>query len=260
MNDLYVCVKHINNFRYAIHFLSLYKREEVDMLVDTLMENTKLVDVKINSAKSIVYFSAKKVVSFIDFLGEFRMKGQGQGGSGNLSYDKSFSLFEQMYNLVNGLQERGYSLSVLDIKNMIVIDDSVFLYLGIEHIVPLNEREEFACIQPFYKNIYELCSPELLNIKKLPCFISSKSIYYSIGLLIFYCLFGHDDWDARGDEECSARGDEECSAGGDEECSARGVNQEQIESELQKIESTKLYWILLSCLKMDPEERNIILV
>jgi len=227
------------------------------MLVDTLMENIKLVDVKTNSSKSIVYFSAKKVVSFIDFLGEFCRKGQ--GGSGNLSYDKSFSLFEQMYNLVNGLQERGYSLSVLDIKNMIVIDDSVFLYLGIEHIVPLNEREEFACIQPFYKNIYELCSPELLNIKKLPCFVSSKCIYYSIGLLIFYCLFGHDDWDARGDEECSARGDEECSARGDEECSSGAVNQEQIESELQKIESTKLYLILLSCLKMDPEERNIIL-
>jgi len=62
-----------------------------------------------------------------------------------------------------------------------------------------------------------------------------------------------------GDEECSARGDEECSARGDKECSANGtqLTTEQIESELQKIESTKLYWIILSCLKMNPEERKI---
>jgi hypothetical protein len=163
-----------------------------------------------------------------------------------------------MYLSVNRLQEKGYSFTGLDINNIIVVNDSVFLCLDIEHLVPLNENGDIRCIQSFSSSSQKLYSPEILKIKKLPCLVSSKCIYYSIGLLIFYCLFGYEGW-LMGDEECSARGDEECSARGDEECSANGteLTTEQIESELQKIESTKLYWILLSCLKMDPEERKI---
>ena len=251
--SLYVCVKHINNYRYAIYFPSFYKSEETNVLVDIFIENTKLVDVKTNSSKNIIYFSAKKVVSFLDFLYEKKCL-----DNSKLSYKDSFSLFEQMYLCVNELQEKGYSFTGLDINNLIVVDDSVFLCLDVEHLVPLNENGDIRCIQSFSLSSQKLYSPEILNIKKLPCLVSSKCIYYSIGLLIFYCLFGYEGW-MMGDEECSARGDEECSARGDKECSANGtqLTTEQIESELQKIESTKLYWIILSCLKMNPEERKI---
>ena len=74
-----------------------------------------------------------------------------------------------------------------DIANIIVIDNNKFVYVC-DDLVQLN-NDKILITKPFTKT-NTLLSPEALNINTIPSKIHYTSVYYSLGLLITFCMTG----------------------------------------------------------------------
>jgi len=129
-------------------------------------------------------------------------------------------------------------------KDIIVIDDEKFAFLGNELVVKLeSEGSEQTIISCPYLNTDFFFSPEMLIIKELPSFIHYKTSYFSLGCLFIYVLTGNDDFykEYLGD-----------------------LNQWQKKLleplNDHPIKDTKLYWIICRCLKDEPTERSLIFI
>ena len=66
-------------------------------------------------------------------------------------------------------------------KNVLVLDEEIFLYLSNDDLVK-REDEELLIISPFLLEDY--ISPELQSITSIPTKINYKTVFYSLGLLI----------------------------------------------------------------------------
>lgn len=110
-------------------------------------------------------------------------------GSEKLSYDEAmnmaFCLGQQIYHF----EKNGFGCFHLDPNKIFVIDDGrVFIYLG-EDLKPIFSNSDGLCVieisTPFSKiNRISRLAPELLQVESLPCEISHKCVYYSLGSLI----------------------------------------------------------------------------
>jgi hypothetical protein len=73
-------------------------------------------------------------------------------------------------------------------ENVIVIDDSNFLYLpSHSELYQINSDNNILITTPFYSKDFYL-SPEMYIIKEIPSYIHYKCVYYSLGCLLIDCL------------------------------------------------------------------------
>ena len=115
-------------------------------------------------------------------------------------------------------------------ENIIVIDNSKFIYLSLNHLKKIIEETELIkFIAPFDRDGF--VSPELLEVKSVPSTINYRTIYYSLGLLIMDCLFDYINQDI-------------------------DIN-EEINNILNPIKETKLFYLIKRCLHEDPTCRVI---
>jgi hypothetical protein len=85
-------------------------------------------------------------------------------------------------------------------ENIIVIDNSKYMYLSLNHLKKIDEKTELIRFTaPFDRDGF--VSPELLKIKSVPTTINYRTIYYSLGLLIIDCLFDYKENDINNLEE-----------------------------------------------------------
>ena len=85
-------------------------------------------------------------------------------------------------------------------ENIIVIDNSKFIYLSLNHLKKIDKKTELIqFIAPFDRDGF--VSPELLKIKSIPTTINYRTIYYSLGLLVLDCLFDYKENDTSNLEE-----------------------------------------------------------
>jgi len=101
---------------------------------------------------------------------------------------KKFSYELSLRMLLSLSKQLSYFLTKTDVcffkynpKNVLVIDEEIFLYLSNDDLVK-REDEELLIITPFLWKDY--VSPELQSITSIPTKINYKSIIYSLGLLI----------------------------------------------------------------------------
>lgn len=127
----------------------------------------------------------------------------------------------------------GYNLYGLDLDDIIVIDNN-YILTNLSYMLPIkNEYMEIflPLKKPYFSN------PEIFKIKELPSKVSIKSVYYSIGLLVVYCLI--NEYLLVGNELM--------------------LNKE-IKDKLCKIYGRKIYWFLLRCLEDNPDNRQMLLI
>ena len=133
------------------------------------------------------------------------------------------------------LEKHGYSFYALNVEDIIVINDSIFVCINSNLIKAFKEG---TCLLSFYKpydrpkhigTSLTFFSPEL-DKKVLPAIVSYKTAYYSLGALIIYCLFGSD------------------------------IKNKNIDEILLPIKYSKLYWFLKRCLDENPKNRYLIYV
>tara|TARA_X000000368_G_scaffold269224_1_gene213314 strand:+ start:50 stop:763 length:714 start_codon:yes stop_codon:yes gene_type:complete len=163
-----------------------------------------------------------------------------------LSYRHLKQLFTNLGKQFESLEKDGYSHLFLKSNDIVRIEidntsqlggtgnDIFFLYLNTDKFLPINDNI-IKMDRPFIKdNLF--ISPELNKVKSFPVDISSKSLYYSLALLICYC--------GNVGNRTSLT-----------EYHKFKFDYEKIKLYLSNIENTKLYWSLLRCLKYKPEER-----
>jgi hypothetical protein len=133
---------------------------------------------------------------------------------------------------------------------ILVIDDSIYVCLDINLVQQMDDTSKNIIFRsPFDKHKGRLgfYAPEILNIETLPSSVSYKVFHSSLAGLVIYCLFGKHIFENREEEERDREIKEE-------------KQEEEVESILNPIKYTKLYWFLLRLTSQDIEERNLILI
>ena len=156
-----------------------------------------------DSSFSKLYFCANKVQTLTDYLLQNKF-----------SFDSAINMIQSLTAQQLFLEDLQYTFFSLFIEDIIVIDEKIFI-----NTLPNIKQIQTNSIQfnsPFIRN--EFISPEMKNIDSLPAIISYKTIYFSLGALIYYCL----------------------------------------KKDYSTFYGTKLYWFLLKNSNIDINKRNLI--
>jgi hypothetical protein len=152
----------------------------------------------------------------------------------NVKYQKTLDLILSLGQQLEYLIEtENVSFYEYNPENIIVIDEKIFVYFS-NNVMRVSSSSSSSSGKrtmefrfPFIRAPHLLISPELTKIQSIPCTINHKTIYYSLGLLSTFFLLN-----------------------------------ERIEEfhldELNFLKNTKLYWLLLRCLDLDPLKRTIV--
>ena len=145
----------------------------------------------------------------------------------NVKYQKTLELILSLGQQLEYLIEtENVSFYEYNPEKVIVIDGTIFIYLS-NHLTNMNKKRTMEFTFPFIRAPHLFISPEMAKIQYIPCTVHHKTIYYSLGLLSIFFL----------------------------------LNQQIGEFHLDQIDflkNTKLYWLLLRCLDLDPLKRTIV--
>jgi len=134
--------------------------------------------------KSSIFVSCESIKPFYNYLIE---------NENLLTYEQCLQIINSLSIQINYLYENKYGFHSFNLNDLIVIDDNIILIINSEKLlkIDIHRNDEMLHVCK-YIDINNECfnNPEILNINELPCKISHKCIYYSLGLLIIHCLFG----------------------------------------------------------------------
>jgi hypothetical protein len=152
-----------------------------------------------------------------------------------ISYRHGKILFINFLLQLNSLEKNGFGIINLDLNDFIVINkdkeryNTAIVFINSNKIYKL-ENNHFIFEKPSEVSKLMSCpfnSPEIENIKNIPVRIHKKTIYYSIGKMITYCI----------NNEIKLN------------------DKESFEKALSSIFESKLYYGLMRCIIFNPHER-----
>ena len=160
--------------------------------------------------------------------------------SKNLNFKNYENLFLHLKKQINFLVNKGIGLYSLDSRDIYYIEtkknkDS---YLS-EHFFVILKLNNYEKIKDGFMNIskpikfseFHFISPELKKRKTFPFKINFNTVYYSLGLLIYFCITGKKEKDIKKQKK-----------------------------ELESIAETSLYWSLLRSLEINSENRSLLYI
>jgi hypothetical protein len=172
-NDEYKIIYETNKLVYKIEFFYPNPILINSILIPKLLpgatrdEEFKFIKFKANSVKSLIQFQKENKNQKINTTALL---------INSLSKQLNYLITEENYSFL------GYSLD-----NTIVINDQRFIYLGVDLLKNIDEKEDILICKPFSKNDFFI-SPELEKIKSLPTYIPYKTVYFSLGCLALCIL------------------------------------------------------------------------
>jgi hypothetical protein len=193
---------------------------------------------------SELYFQAETVCMLDEFLEKYEKKNNKKNPLNQvMKHDCCVRMVECLSKQIQYLEANGYSFFGFDLKDIFVVDNSIFVIGNDEMVLPIyksfdkygHSLQKLTFFSPVKKPYFS--NPEFIVMKQLPGFISSKSCYYSLAVLIVYFLLG-------------------------KHLLENGIVKSVVEIEeiLQPIQFTKLYWFLKRCLHKYSEERNFLYI
>jgi hypothetical protein len=179
----------------------------------------------IDEETNSLFFIAENIVSLKKYLSEQPDK--------KLSYRTCIKLISDLTKQLLYLEKQGYSFYGFDIDDIIIID-GIFIFVTSRYLLPIYDNNIY-----FYSliNIPYFSSPELLKLTTLPSSINYKSCYYSLGTLVVFCLLNNY-----------------LLVGNDIKTS------EEIETIIEPLNNTKLYWFIKRCLNEETLNRTLLLI
>jgi len=172
-----------------------------------------------------VFFVAEHVQKLSSFLLESQMK---------ISVKSCINMIDTLSHEIILLKKIEYGFYGLDLDDMLVIDNNIFINCSCNYLLPLVEDHLFFYGPfdiPFFGN------PEINEVKNLPYVIPFESFYYSLGVLVVFCLF--NNYLLVGNEIKS---------------------EEEICEILSPLYNTKLYGFLKRCFNGKSEKRTLLLI
>jgi hypothetical protein len=170
-----------------------------------------------------IFFTAESVKDLKSFIFEYK--------NNILPEKKCIKMIDDLSKQIIYLRKNNYSFSGFEINDIIVIDNNNFIICNTEFLFPLIEDNIIFYLpikKPYFFN------PEIIKIDELPSEINYKCSYYSLGVLIIFCLTNKYILKANSEEE--------------------------IEAEFEFIKDTKMYWFLKRCLNTNTEKRELLLI
>lgn len=217
----------INIYNNKTHYILEYK--EANMLLKPLFES--IIETQLLTFPFIehnkIHFHAQSVCKLDELLKTNKKQI-------NIDFDKVLSLLFSISKQIEFLEQKGYTFYGFNLKDIIVINNTYFFILNTNVLIPIEDKY-ITFYYPFDKPFFG--SPELLEIDTLPIKISFKSIYYSLGSLIIFCLFNINI--LKGNDF---------------------LNDKEIDAILFTIYGTKLYWCLKRSLIHYSSERNLLYI
>jgi|UniRef100_A0A6C0IS41 hypothetical protein len=176
-----------------------------------------------NKEQAFIKFESSDVIPLKELL---------KSKQNQLGYKQSETLFISLSNQTMNLEKDMVSNLFFSIDDIVVINSSsavpIFLYLNTQFFSPIEDN--FVEISsPFMKNKLFI-SPELKELKDIPSKIHFKSTYYSIGLLICFCINRED------------------------------FKTKDLEQAIGVILHTKLYFALKRCFEFKPSDRFLLYI
>jgi hypothetical protein len=167
-----------------------------------------------------ISFYAKNVCSLQELLSRRREK---------LQYIEGVKMAQHIGQQLFYLEKYAHTFSWFNIDKILVIDDSSFLCVGLEQLMPIDAFGRMWFTTPFSLKLPHI-APEIQRLKMLPSYATYKAAYYSLGSLIIFCLAVDDE------------------------------NSTKMPLRLEFIADTKLYWFLLRSIDPEPGARLLLFV
>jgi hypothetical protein len=165
-------------------------------------------------------FYAKNVCSLRELLSQRREK---------LQYIEGVKMAQCIGQQLFYLEKYAHTFSWFNIDNILVVDESSFLCIGLEQLMPVDAFGRIWFTTPF-SNKQPHIAPEIKRLYILPSYVTYQAAYYSLGSLITFFL-------AEDDEKST-----------------------KMQLRLEFIADTKLYWFLLRSIDPEPGARLLLFV
>ena len=165
-------------------------------------------------------FYAKKVCSLQELLSRRREK---------LQYFEGVKMAQCIGQQLFYLEKYAHTFSWFNPDDILVIDESSFLCIGLEQLMPVDAFGRIWFTTPF-SNKHPDTAPEIQRLTMLPSYTTYKAAYYSLGSLIIFCLAVDDEKSTK------------------------------MPLRLEFIADTKLYWFLLRCIDPVASARLLLFV
>ena len=167
-----------------------------------------------------VSFYAKNVCSLRELLSQRREK---------IQYFEGVKLAQCIGQQLFYLEKYAHTFSWFNVDNILVVDGSSFLCVGLEQLMSIDAFGRIWFTTPFSLKLPHI-APEIQRLRTLPSYVTYKAAYYSLGSLITFCLAEDDQ------------------------------NSTKIQLRLEFIADTKLYWFLLRSIDNEPNARLLLFV
>ena len=146
-----------------------------------------------------------------------------------IPYDICLSMLRDIGNQIQSLEMFNIGIPFLKLSDILVVDSKHFFIVNTDRILPLS-NSTITISTPYKRTPF--FSPELQNLTGIPSNVHWKSSYYSLASLIVYCL-----------------------------THKHILGSIEVPGEiLDKIYATKLYWALMRCLVVEPDDRYYLII
>ena len=221
-NNAYKIIK-LGDYSYSLISKGGYKSHLYSSILKSLLLTSAFEDHRTNS----IFFTAETVQTLTEYL---------------LSKNKKMTEREcakLIYNLtsqIKYLEENKYVLYGYNLDDILVIDEDIFIVANSNYILPLNvENNTITFYSPNNKPFF--INKELITLTKLPSSIHYKSSYYSLGVLVTFCLTNKNILE-----------------------NGLCINDINIETILRPIYYSKIYWFLKRCLNKNYDQRVLLFI
>lgn len=152
----------------------------------------------------------------------------------NMPYSACMDLAICLGKQLSHLEALGHTFDWLDDRHIFMVTDHSFLCLDVEGLCRISKGTKvtvsrFPDVSNADARTHIHLSPELAKATTIPCTLSYKSIYHSLGAFVSHCLC----------DQSLSLGDK---------------------SFLLSIVDTKLYWFILRCMAPSPESRTMLMI
>lgn len=222
-NNIYgLEIKNTNDHTNKVLFESLLLENYVKTVLQTKCTRSKTCKIE---------FKANKVMTLSNLI-----------KNKYLDYWNLVSLFICMMDQLNFLYNENIGVLFFDLDNVIAIQaDSKdkffkFIYVNTDHLFEINENK-LNITRSFDKKKKSIfLSPELITLNYLPFEVHFKTSYFSLAMLITYCINGER---VNFFKPISWKVDD-------------------YKKILEPVDNTKLFWALLRCLQIEPQDRFLL--
>jgi len=214
-------LKQINTFNYVLNIKGEYKYQ----IYQSIVETNLLKHLFYNDETNNIHLTLETAISLKNNY--------------ELSHNQCIKMIYTVTKQIEYLEQNGLVFYGFDLDDILIVNENIFIVLGTRYLLPIepidNDNKNMYIKMYNIPNTPYFSNPELLQLRKLPSYLNSKIGYYSLGVLIVFCLL----------KQYLLVGNEI-------------KNKKEIEDILSPINDTKMYSFLKRCLNVDPEKRLLL--